>query len=101
MTARATLPVDPAALSSVRPSARVRTVADILDCDESQVRRLILAKKLETHGLGKRGLRVYLDSVRDYQAGKEPAPKPKSVPSKAGRAAHLHAMAELRARGIV
>jgi len=85
----------------VRPSARVKTVAQMLDCDESQVRRMVAAGTLKSYRLGKRGIRIYLDSVADFQ---HPQAKPrptKQESSQAGRRAHLHAMAELRARGIV
>jgi excisionase family DNA binding protein len=89
----------------VRASARVSRVAELLDCDESDVRRLIDRGELEAHGLGKRGVRVYLDSVIDYQAGR--ARKPKRAVDKprqhrsATHAAHLAAEAELRKAGII
>lgn len=101
MTARAALTHDLVDLYKVRPSARVRTVANLLDCDESQVRRLVAEKKLDAHPFGKRGVRVYLDSVSDYQGRGTKSSKPKENPTSAGRNAHRHAMAELRARGIV
>lgn len=80
-------------------------VAEILDCDENDVRRLIDRGHLQAHGIGKRGLRVYLDSVGRYQSSmnrqpKMPVdkrPKQRSV----GNAAHLAAEAELRKSGIL
>src|SRR5690242_18406488 len=51
----------------VRPSARVATVARLLECDPGDIRRLIAVGQLEAHGKGKRGVRVFLDSVQAYQ----------------------------------
>lgn len=97
MTAHARI----ADFDQVRRSVRVRTVAEILDCDESQVRRLVAERALEAHPFGKRGIRVYLDSVTDYQLrGAKPKERAKR-PTPAGRRAHLHAVAELRAKGIL
>jgi hypothetical protein len=100
------LAIDPALLP--RPSARVATVAELLDCDPGDIRRLIRDGELETHGKGKRGLRVYLDSVRDYQVRQARQTRPRSPDAGALRrrapastAAHLAAMASLRAKGIV
>lgn len=93
-----------------RPSARVSRVAEILDCDEGDVRRLLDQGKLEGHRKGKRGIRVYLDSVRYYQEGAPFVPTRiprgsletfKRRPAAASTAAHLSAMASLRAKGIV
>jgi excisionase family DNA binding protein len=54
-------------MSPVRSSARVATVAKLLDCDQSQVRRFVRDGVLEAHRVGKRGLRIFLDSVAAYQ----------------------------------
>ena len=93
-----------------RPSAKVARVAELLDSDESGVRRLIRAGELETHGNGKRGVRVFLDSVRAYQDrqakpcqrqapdGLIHKPKPRSA---ASSAAYRAAMAGLLAKGLV
>lgn len=80
MTLRIAL--DPTAVP--RESAKVKTVAEMLEADESQIRRLIDAGELETHGIGKRGIRIYLDSVADYQireARKAPKSPAESEPS--------------------
>lgn len=88
-----------------RPSAKIARVAELLDCDESEVRRLVDAGELEAHGIGKRGVRVFLDSVGDYQAKKHrPAKRPgdkRPKPRPATRAAHIAAEAELRKTGIL
>lgn len=104
--ARAMLAYDPAAY--VRPSARVSTVAEMLECYPGDVRRMINAGEIEAHGKGVRGIRVFLDSVADYQARKAVKPKvlspviPKRKPrSPASTAAFRSAMAGLKAKGIV
>lgn len=46
---------------TVRRSMPVATVARMLDCDTSHVRRLVNSGALEAHRVGKRGLRIFLD----------------------------------------
>lgn len=91
--------------AGVRRSARVSTVARILDCDESQIRRLIRAGTLEAHRIGKRGLRVFLDSVVAYQEARaEPSRLDRQMSRQkrvAARSSHLAALAKLRARGLL
>jgi excisionase family DNA binding protein len=95
-----------------RPSRRVKTVAEMLDADESQVRRLVDTGELEAHVIGKRGIRIYLDSVADYQARQtrtaraRPADEAQGAPRRvrpaaASTAAHRAAKARLRAEGIL
>lgn len=101
---RLALALDPA--DAPRPSARVATVAGILDCDESDVRRMVANGTLEAHGHGIRGIRVYLDSVRAYQDGKAiipkgPKPKPRPKKSAVSGASYRAAEAELRRSGII
>jgi hypothetical protein len=77
--------------------------------DESQVRALIDAGELEAHGIGKRGIRVYVDSIRTYQ--ERYARRPKREPGKkiaivrarrqSAATAHQRAMNELRREGII
>jgi hypothetical protein len=93
---------------TVRESRRVRTVAEMLDADESQVRRLIAVGDLETHTIGKRGVRVYLDSVVAYQERQAAAPrkqKPKQTLALKRRAvstaAHNEAVRNLRRVGVL
>lgn len=106
MTARLHIAADPA--TAVRQSARVATVAAMLDCHPSDVRRLIVAGELETHGKGVRGIRVFLDSVAAYQERQtKPLPKrapalinkPKA-PAPASTASFRAAMAGLKAKGL-
>ena len=106
MTGRAiSAPMD----TGIRESRRVATVASALDMDEFQVRALIDAGELEAHGIGKRGIRVYLDSVRDYQERNVKAAKAQRSQRIAtarhrrqtGNASHQTAMAELRRHGVV
>jgi len=93
-----------------RESARIKRIAQLLDCDESQVRRLITAGDLEAHGIGRRGVRVYLDSVEAYrerqqilprQPGGLRRPKVPPTPCPASRQAHEKAVARLRERGLL
>jgi hypothetical protein len=92
----------------IRPSARVATVAAALDCHPCDVRRLVAAGDLEAHGKGVRGIRVYWDSVADYQTRK-------ALPARGGAAQVIHrpkarapastaayraAMAGLQAKGL-
>lgn len=93
----------------VRASARVATIAAELDMDPSQVRRLIAAGELDSYRSGKRGIRIYRDSVEAYQLRRtRPAqaraadtPGPKRPPAAASRAAHQAAMAALHKAGVV
>jgi excisionase family DNA binding protein len=94
----------------IRPSAKVGTVARQLDEDPSQIRRMVANGDLEAHRTGKRGIRIFLDSVEAWQkanrvkANKKPgivvpdAPKP---PSRATQAAHRQAVAHLQSLGLV
>lgn len=105
MTARAVT-----SSSTPRPSARVETVCGMLECDRSQVYRLVADGEIEAHGIGKRGVRVYLDSVQAYQERRFIVPKTAKArrkipsparPSPASRAAHADAVAQLRDLGLL
>lgn len=96
----------------MRESRRVRTVAAMLDADETTVRRLIETGELESHTIGKRGVRVYLDSISDYQARQARTARPRPPdqgqaamrrprPAAASSAAHSAAKAWLRSQGIL
>lgn len=88
--------------AEVRRSARVSTVARLLDCDESQVRRLVRAGTLEAHRIGKRGLRIFLDSVTTYQEARaEPSAQPRVMTRQrrvVARSSHMAAVAQSYAR---
>lgn len=104
MTVRATFPADEAA--APRRSARVATVAELLDCDPSDVRRMLRDGELEGHGKGIRGKRVYLDSVAAYQEARTIEPKmPKNrlraQRSSVSRASHSASDLALRKAGIL
>lgn len=107
MKIRPHIALDPA--SAPRPSAKVTTVAELLDCDPGDVRRLVKTGDIEAHGKGKRGVRVYLDSVRAYQDLQRKVPtaerktvihKPKHR-SSASTASFRAAMAGLAAKGLL
>lgn len=91
--------------SLVRNSARVATVARMLDCDASQVRRLIRTGALEFHRIGKRGIRIFLDSVAAYQEAQTARPglRPEAASKllKRIRASRRSSLAELRTRGLL
>lgn len=89
------------AAAKLRRSIRVGRAADILDCDPSQVRRLIRQRRLETHTLGKRGVRIYVDSLDAYRAaGAGPAPAAVARPRTKLPAEHNEAVAYLRSIGL-
>jgi len=106
MTPRPFLALDPAAMP--RPSAKVATVAEILGCDPGDVRRLIRAGEIEAHGIGVRGVRVFLDSVRAYQERRAKPLPPKApahihrpkAPANASSARFRAMMAGLKAKGL-
>lgn len=104
MTARVATSPDEidAAMRAVRRSVRPATAAEMLDCDRSQVYKLIKGRELETHGLGKRGVRIYLDSIEAYRerkAGRGPSPAPRKA-QKLG-AEFYENCARLRALGLM
>ncbi len=89
----------------VRPSARVSAVAQMMDCDQSQVRRLVKTGALESHRVGKRGLRIFLDSVAVYQESRtEQIVRPREQKQQThaiARESYKDALATLRARGLL
>lgn len=93
------------ALKSVRPSARIKTVAKLLDCNQSQVRELVTSGALESHRIGKRGWRVFLDSVAAYQQQKEwtSPPARESVQKRRmfSRKQHSNALKALKEAGVL
>jgi len=98
----ASTPEEMAAANASRPSWRVRRVAADLDCDATQVRRLVYSGQLEAHRIGKRGIRVYLDSLKAYKEARSlgrpvlPRPAPRAIATPG----YLEAMAYLRKRGM-
>lgn len=104
MTARAVI----SGGGAPREAGRVCDVMKILAADESQVRRLVKDGELESFRIGKRGVRIYLDTVADYQARRNNPAKPVDRTQKARTerkaatsAALRSAMAELRAEGVI
>lgn len=94
----------------IRPSARVSTVAAMLGDDPSHIRRMVKAGDLEAHRQGKRGIRVFLDSVEAYQRDNPIIPSKSTenrrppafkAPSGATKAAHRHAAALLESLGLM
>jgi hypothetical protein len=101
-------PLSYEAAALVRASARVATVAGLLDCHPSDIRRLVDAGELQAHTKGARGVRVFLDSVADYQERHVRRPRGTRKPTVArphgkappATAAFRSAMAGLRAKGL-
>lgn len=101
--------IDAALFSGVRPSAKISRVAELLDCDERTVRRMVRDGTIKAHIVGKRGIRVFLDSASQYQErnGVEPvlgAAERRAIEkrrSAINSAAHRAAVANLKRLGIV
>jgi hypothetical protein len=97
---------DMAIRAGVRPSAKISRVAAMLECDQSDVRRMLRRGEIEAHTIGKRGIRVFLDSVAAYQERKRQVPAPPRrevhrLRKIANSKAHREAMEELRKEGII
>ena len=98
----------PNAWATVRPSAKVSTIAGLLDCHPCDIRRLVDAGELQAHTKGTRGVRVFLDSVAEYQERQARTPRltRKAVAAHPHRkpppatAAFRTAMAGLKAKGL-
>lgn len=89
-------------LPAIRPSVTVADAAKAISADPSTVRKMLRRGELEGHGVGKRGVRVFADSVAAYQRRK--ALVPTAAPEKAPQnqsASHRAAVAALRAAGIL
>ena len=85
----------------LRQSLKPAKAAAILDVDRSEIYKLIRQRKLEGHGHGTRGLRVYADSVEAYRAARHrgapaPAPAQGNLDVK-----HHEAVAYLRTLGVL
>jgi len=95
-------------LDAPRRSSKVKAVAEFLDTTQSHVRQLVASGELESHTLGKRGVRVYWDSVVDYQGRNARAValqpqslRPRARPTAASTAADRAALASLKAAGCL
>ena len=87
-------------------SVRVSTAAAMLDCDESMIRKLAKDGELEWHRFGKRGVRIFLASISDYQVrmtGQTPAAERQSPRKNRTRpsARHNESMAYLKSMGLI
>lgn len=88
-----------------RESISVQRVAKILGCHDSEVRKLVADGDLQGWTLGKRSIRIFLDSVTSYQQRQlRPATaKTQAAPAAKRRtvtnAAHENAMRRLRVAG--
>ena len=98
--------------AQVDRSVTVKEAAHLLGCDEGTVRRLLAAGELSGHrvGLKKRGVRIYLSSVRSYREGNriDRSKRKDEVDHQTKRkhvrtvtAQHKEAIAGLKALGII
>ena len=92
----------------VRSSARVVAVAKLLDCHPTDIRRLVDTGELEAHRKGVRGIRVFLDSVQQYQQRRTCLPKtarrtasPVHPKKQAPTVAYRTALTDLKAKGLI
>lgn len=101
-------PDDVRTLMGLRRSLRVAKVAQALDIDERQVRQLVRDGMLDGHRVGKRGIRVYEDSLDAYRRANHIGPRPPEPASEKKRqqrrtgptAAAREAMAHLEKLGV-
>ena len=93
-------------LAATRRSVSVRGAAQILSCNDKTIRALLAQGSLEGHRLGKRGVRLYLDSLDRYREQNQITTDGNPVvgePTKPGRttAAHREALTSLRELGLL
>lgn len=90
-----------------RPSVRIATAAQIIDVDIATAYRLAYAGVIEGHRIGKRGIRIFLDSLRAYQEENPIAKKPLKTQAsdapkqKWQRPEHWQSMAFLQQSGVL
>ncbi|AWJ85130.1 hypothetical protein TSH58p_17345 [Azospirillum sp. TSH58] len=82
--------------------------ATVMGADESTIRKLVVSGELLGYRLGKRGVRIYVSSIQDYQqrraivtAGERKAKAPPTAPRRRNDAAHKESLAGLAALGII
>lgn len=93
-------------IPETRPSAKVKRVAALLDVDCSVVRRMIERGEIEAHTVGKRGIRVFLDTVADFQTRQTITSRPQiraaaQEARKQQSRSHRKAMEQLRDAGVL
>ncbi len=101
--------MDPASaptIIGVERSITVAEAAQTMGADESTVRKLVRDEELHGYRLGKRGVRVYVSSIRDYQErqrlrGSGDMPKTPPARKRTSTPAHQEAVAQLAALGIM
>lgn len=99
-------PLAPSPIPGIERAITVAAAAAEMGADESTVRKLLLDDQLRGYRLGKRGVRIYVSSIRDYQErqtldgkGTKPAPPPR--PKAPPTPAHREAVATLESLGII
>ena len=92
-----------------RPSLRVAVAAALLQVNISTIYKMVRGGVLEAHHIGKRGVRVFADSVREYQEGQKivttkTGEQPNLTSPKRGKwqnFAHREALDLLRQNGVI
>ena len=92
-----------------RPSLRVAVAAAVLQVNISTIYKLARSGVLQAHRIGKRGVRIFADSLREYQENQtivicDADSKKRSVePRKSRRQSHEHkkALILLRQIGVI
>lgn len=84
----------------------IQQAAKLLDMNHGHLRREIMRGKIEAFRVGKRGIRIFLDSLLAYQQQRQIVPKNDAAEPALSRrqrasSAHLAAMARLHKLGIV
>ncbi len=107
--------VDPALaeLLPEGPSCTVKDAASLLSMPTSEVYQAVHAGDLRGHRVGKRGIRIYVRSIAEYQESRSIAPRRQrtsspskpvaasEVPTKAPSSNHREALAFLHGLGVI
>jgi excisionase family DNA binding protein len=100
-------PLNAREVGELRRSIKMKTATTLLECDSKTLRRLLKKGELEGHRLGKRDLRIYLDSIEDYRnrnkigpSGGNSADNLQIQPTIVDTVCHKHAMSRLKKMGI-
>lgn len=99
-------PLDPITVPLELQAVRIKTAAELLDCEETIIRRLLRKGELRGFKLG-RAVRVLLQSIEDYQQRQSLSPPQEPLPPKPRQKAwrdtieQQKAMEFLRKAGVV
>ena len=92
----------------VERAVTVKVAAELMGADESTIRKLVVAGELRGYRLGKRGVRIFVSSIQDYQKRQAivsaPVRKAMASPSamrRQRRKEYEEAMRQFRELGII